>query len=223
MDELITVLREDIPKIFESKEYEKQRTKILEDFQQKQKKHFTDLEKEAKKKDFTLRKTVSGLILVPVKTTGETLSEEEYENLEPGVKKKIEAIGKELQERLDDVIRIVREEEKKIKDIMKDLERQATLSSIGHRIDELKNKYKDNAEVPDYFEEVKEDILEHLEDFKPQEEQSPALPFVKPPKSEPSFVRYSVNVFVNNRDLKGSRSEERRVGKECRSRWSPYH
>src|SRR3989454_12569106 len=24
-------------------------------------------------------------------------------------------------------------------------------------------------------------------------------------------------------DLKGPRSEERRVGKECRSRWSPYH
>src|SRR3989442_15895768 len=24
-------------------------------------------------------------------------------------------------------------------------------------------------------------------------------------------------------DLPGSRSEERRVGKECRSRWSPYH
>src|SRR5256885_12776689 len=23
--------------------------------------------------------------------------------------------------------------------------------------------------------------------------------------------------------LKGKRSEERRVGKECRSRWSPYH
>ena len=24
-------------------------------------------------------------------------------------------------------------------------------------------------------------------------------------------------------DIPGSRSEERRVGKECRSRWSPYH
>ena len=23
--------------------------------------------------------------------------------------------------------------------------------------------------------------------------------------------------------MKGMRSEERRVGKECRSRWSPYH
>lgn len=204
IDELITVLREEIPKIFESKEYEKQRTNILEDFQQKQKMHFSDLEKEAKAKDFTLRKTVSGLILVPVKKTGETLSEEEYEHLEPAVKKKVEAIGKELQEKLDDVIRIVREEEKKIKDVMKDLERQAALSSVGHRIDEVKNKYQNNDDISKYLEEVREDILEHLDDFKPQEEQSPSLPFLKPQKSEPSFIRYSVNVFVNNRDSKGA-------------------
>jgi len=203
MNELITILRQEIPKIFESKEYEKQRSKILEDFQQKQKKYFTDLEEEAKQKDFTLRKTVSGLVLLPVKTTGETLNEEEYEALEPKVKKKIETLGKELQDKLDDVIRIVREEEKKIKDMMTQLERQATLSSVGHRIDELKNKYKDNTEVLNYLEEVKEDILEHLEDFKPQEEQATALPFMRPSKTEPSFVRYNVNVLVNNSELKG--------------------
>ena len=29
--------------------------------------------------------------------------------------------------------------------------------------------------------------------------------------------------FRKNSKLKNSRSEERRVGKECRSRWSPYH
>src|SRR5258707_8391454 len=28
---------------------------------------------------------------------------------------------------------------------------------------------------------------------------------------------------VSMTDLSGRRSEERRVGKECRSRWSPYH
>ena len=28
---------------------------------------------------------------------------------------------------------------------------------------------------------------------------------------------------VTKYDEKGKRSEERRVGKECRSRWSPYH
>lgn len=204
MDELITVLRQEIPKIFESKEYEKQRTNILEDFQQKQKKYFSDIEKEAKNKDFTLRKTVSGLVLVPVKKTGETLSEEEYEELEPKVKSKVEKIGKELQEKLDDAIRIVREEEKKIKDVMKDLERQAALSSVGHCIDEIKINYQDTNGISDYLDKVQEDILEHLDDFKPQEEQAPALPFMKSAKSEPSFVRYQVNVFVNNKDAKGA-------------------
>ncbi|MBI5739963.1 MAG: AAA family ATPase [Nitrospirae bacterium] len=204
MDELITALRQEIPKIFESKEYEKQRSKLLEDFQQKQKKFFSDLEEEAKAKDFTLRKTVSGLVLLPVKTTGETLSEEEYEALEPKVKEKIEAIGRELQEKLDDVIRIVREEEKKIKDMMTQLEREATLSSVGHRIDELKSKYKYHENVINYLEEVKEDILAHLDDFKAQEEQAAPLPFMKPAKTEPSFVRFVVNVFVNNSELKGA-------------------
>ena len=28
---------------------------------------------------------------------------------------------------------------------------------------------------------------------------------------------------LNYNDVKTYRSEERRVGKECRSRWSPYH
>ena len=31
------------------------------------------------------------------------------------------------------------------------------------------------------------------------------------------------NIAFWNASVKNSRSEERRVGKECRSRWSPYH
>src|SRR3712207_9201926 len=42
----------------------------------------------------------------------------------------------------------------------------------------------------------------------------------------PAIVRKTVNEIGYN-DAKtgfdGNRSEERRVGKECRSRWSPYH
>ena len=30
-------------------------------------------------------------------------------------------------------------------------------------------------------------------------------------------------VYINYKEVPGFRSEERRVGKECRSRWSPYH
>ena len=31
------------------------------------------------------------------------------------------------------------------------------------------------------------------------------------------------NMFIFIADSQALRSEERRVGKECRSRWSPYH
>ena len=34
---------------------------------------------------------------------------------------------------------------------------------------------------------------------------------------------YQLNNWYRNRKFCGRRSEERRVGKECRSRWSPYH
>ena len=30
-------------------------------------------------------------------------------------------------------------------------------------------------------------------------------------------------IHIFNEDTNSARSEERRVGKECRSRWSPYH
>src|ERR1035438_7585366 len=36
-------------------------------------------------------------------------------------------------------------------------------------------------------------------------------------------VESSANGFAGHGQGSGSRSEERRVGKECRSRWSPYH
>ena len=204
MEELINILRQEIPRIFESKEYEKQKTDIFDEFQQKQKRLFSELEKESAEKDFALRKTATGLALGPIKKTGETLSEEEFEKLSETAKKKIEKTGKRLQEKLDDVIRIIRNKEKELKNRMTQLERQATISSVEHRIDEIKIKYKDDTDVMHYLENVKEDILDHLEDFKTQEEQPSALPFIKAQKSEPSFIRYTVNVFINNMDLKGA-------------------
>ena len=42
-------------------------------------------------------------------------------------------------------------------------------------------------------------------------------------KAPLSEVRSAVNEGSSFGDALARRSEERRVGKECRSRWSPYH
>lgn len=204
MDEVIKILKVEIPKVFESKEYEKQKNKIIEESQKKHREIFASLEEEAQEKGFSVRKTVSGLIIVPVKKTGEPLTEEEYELLDEKTRKKIDEIGKTLQEKLNDVVRIVRESEKLVKEAIAKLEKEAALSAVGHLIDELKNKYKEHEKITAYLEGAKEDILEHLDDFKVQEEQAPQLSFMRLPKTEPTFTRYTVNVLVNNKDCKGS-------------------
>ncbi len=204
MEELIKILRVEIPKVFESKEYEKQKNKIIEESQKQQKDIFLSLEEETQEKGFSVRKTVSGLIIIPVKKTGEPLTEEEYELLDERTRKKIDEIGKALQEKLNDVVRVARESEKMVKEAIVRLEKEAALAAVGHLIDELRNKYRENEKITAYLEDVKEDILEHLEDFKIQEEQAPPLPFMKLPRAEPTFTRYTANVLVNNKDSKGA-------------------
>src|SRR3712207_8201080 len=42
-------------------------------------------------------------------------------------------------------------------------------------------------------------------------------------KTEKMLLGYLQNKDLNTLEKEINRSEERRVGKECRSRWSPYH
>ncbi|MFH0933489.1 MAG: ATP-binding protein [Nitrospirota bacterium] len=203
MEELIKILKVEIPKVFESKEYDKQKNKIMEDAQKKQKGIFSSLEEEAKEKGFSVRKTVSGLVIIPVKKTGEPLTEEEYELLDEKTRKKIDEIGKTLQEKLNDAVHVVREAEKLVKEQITRLEKEAALSAVGHLIDELKVKYREYEKIISYLDDVKENILENLSDFTVPEEQAPALPFMRLPKTEPTFTRYTINVLVNNKDCKG--------------------
>ena len=44
-------------------------------------------------------------------------------------------------------------------------------------------------------------------------------------KADSSNIDYYVKDFLRKQErvVEAYRSEERRVGKECRSRWSPYH
>src|SRR5256885_8174887 len=57
--------------------------------------------------------------------------------------------------------------------------------------------------------------------------QTSSLISTGPPGAEPPtlFTRMSTrpNFFTHAWTMAETRSEERRVGKECRSRWSPYH
>ena len=205
MDDFIKALRVDVPKAFESKEYEKQRSRIVEEFQQKQGELFSKLDEEAREKGFTVRRGMTGVLLLPLKPDGEPLAPEEFGKLDEKTKKDLEKTGRMFQERLNEVFRAMRETEKFVQDMLAKLERAIAFDAVNPLVENLKTKYKGHEKLGSYLDEVKEDILTHLEDFKAQEEpQQPAVPFLPMPKRDASFIRFAVNVIVDNAGSTGA-------------------
>ncbi|OPY78802.1 MAG: Lon protease [Syntrophorhabdus sp. PtaU1.Bin058] len=204
MDELIKILRIEIPKAFESKEYETQKSKIIEEFQEKQAEYFARLDAEAKERRFTVKRQPTGILIVPIKENGEPLSKEEFDALDEKTRKKMEETGRFFQEKLNDVVRVLREAEKIVRDMMSKLDRMVALDLVGPLIDVMEKKYHDREKVEQYLKNVEEEILSHLDEFRVTEEQPSPIPFLKMPKAETSFSKYSVNVIVNNGERKGA-------------------
>lgn len=204
IDEMLKVLKIEIPKAFESKEYETQKNKIIDEFQQKQTEYLTRLDTEAKERGFTVRRTPTGVLIVPVKENGEMMAKEEFEALDTKAKRKIEETGRLFQEKLNDVVRILREAEKIVREMVNRLDRMVAMDLIGPMIDVIQKKYADEEKVVKYLDDVKEDILTHLDDFKATEEVPPPIPFLKMPKPENTLARYAVNAIVDNGESKGA-------------------
>ncbi|MCM2358236.1 MAG: AAA family ATPase [Geobacteraceae bacterium] len=203
MNELLDGMRADIPKALDSKEYETNKAAIVEEYQEKNGELFARLEQEATEKGFALQRTVSGLVMVPQKE-GRNYTQEEYEALSPEEREKLDEAGRYLTDKLNDVLRQVRENEKGTKEALARLDRDLVLSVVGHHIDPLKEKYAGFDKVLQYLEAVQEDIILNLEDFKEQTPQQSPIPGLKLPRVEPSFERYQVNVLVDNKDTVGA-------------------
>ena len=202
MKELIEAFRKDIPKALESSEYENRRAELLDSYQAASNDLFQGLEKASGKLGFSLQRTVSGLVIVPQKA-GRNYTQEEYDALNEKKRQKLEKQGKELTEQLNEVLRQVREQEKITKDALAQADRDVGMSCLGHRLDPLREKYAELEKVLGYLDSVQEDILNTLEDFKPQSIQ-PQIPGIKMRRQEPSFDRYQVTVLVDNKETDGA-------------------
>ncbi|MBI5642115.1 MAG: AAA family ATPase [Deltaproteobacteria bacterium] len=203
MDELIEALRRDIPKVFESKDYEKHRDELLEGQQERTRALFFRLEQRAIEKGFLLKKSVSGLSVVPAKG-GKALSQEEFDALPHEKKSSIEQELAILQDKLSDAIRDARNIEKETKERINSLDREVVQYVVNPHINDLLDKYKEFKGVIEFLYKIKENILDNIEDFRPKEEVPLALGGLKIQRPEPSFERYRVNLIINNKDAEGA-------------------
>lgn len=204
MNELIEASKTEIPRAFESEEYEKRKNQIIAKFQSERDQLIADLSQKAENVGFSIEITAAGILTFPV-VDGKPLKHEAYEQLPKEQKRILREKTEELQSDINHLLTEIRTLEKKAKDDMAALDKEITLFAVGHLLEILMEKYKQLPKVTSYLASVQSDIVENLEIFKTAGKRAEvAIPGLEIGAREPSFERYTVNVFVSNADGAGA-------------------
>ncbi|KJJ83541.1 peptidase S16 lon domain-containing protein [Candidatus Omnitrophus magneticus] len=204
IEEMISELKIEIPKSFESEDYEKRKHVLIKEYKQKRENVLDEIEKKAFEEGFVLKQSATGVILVPRVNT-KPMEPSEYEKLPDNEKEKIERKKSELHILIEQVLTEVRVMEKDVKKNIKELEKEVTLFAVRHIIDDLRAKYKEYEDIIQHLNRVQKNIISNLDSFK-EEEEMPAQNFlgVKNITKENVFKRYEINLLVDNSEIKGA-------------------
>ncbi len=215
---LIGRLETDVPRAFESEEYQQARVRIARELDEKQQAAYHELEAAAAQHNFAIVRTPGGLLIAPL-IDGKPAPIEALADLPPEQRQQMERAGMELQATLADSVRKVRGYEKQSQEAVTELDRQVAANVTGHLVHALIERYQaDCPEAVEYLEEVRHDIIDHIGDFNPDQRQ-PAQPpdasaapsaslragLSTSPIREPQLhTRYQVNVLVDHAHTRGA-------------------
>ena len=205
MDELVRQLKAEIPKAFDSKEYEESVSALMRENQELQQVLFNQLSERARGQGFALEVTKVGVSLVPM-LEGKPITAEQYEALGAEAKKEIDVRRSGLDEDVQGFLRQIRDSNKESRDRVAELHRSLGLYVVGIRIDGIKEQHAGFPKVIAYLDEVGEYVLSHLEDFtedSAKQESAGSAQIRFDPMADP-FLKYDVNIVVDNTDVKGA-------------------
>ena len=208
MEKLVEDLQAAITHAFEGDEYEKQRRTIAQQVGEKQEVKLTELSKKAEAGHFSMVRTPAGLAFAPVTKEGEPMSREQYEALPPDEQKRIDDGLEGLNEELQDIMRLVRQDERGGRDAMRELDQRVASFAAKHLIDDMCEHWCSVPEMVDYLKELLNDVTENADDFKKSDDDNPVMfmgiPMNARQRAEGALSKYKINVVVDNSGLTGA-------------------
>lgn len=175
------------------------------------------LEEKARKKGLALIRTPAGFSFAPVKE-GDLMSEEELQGLPEEERTRLEEETEKLQEELQKLIRKMPANKRKVRERLKELDREIATYAIKDLFTRVREEFADLENVQDFLDEVEGDIVENVQAIlagqgqqsgqgEPaqlmgggQQQRQPAPGSA----SNPILDRYRVNVLVDNGDTDGA-------------------
>ncbi len=200
MEQLIDELSIAIPAAFDGDEYRSKREEIEEQYRKMEIGEINLIRDDALKNHIILAETSTGYAFTPVDEKNNVINSEQFNKLEQSTQKKYQQDIVKLQQRLQKLLRKFPSWRKETKRKLQALNRDVAALAVNHSIDELKTKYSEHKLILAYLNQVDADILDHVSDFIPQQEQ--ISPFMESMKEQNPFKRYQVNLIVSNAEAK---------------------
>jgi lon-related putative ATP-dependent protease len=198
METLIEELGSTIPGVFESDEYRTRSESIEQELNERQEQAFDSLSKKAEAKNIVLMRTPTGFTLAPMRE-GKPMAPKEYHKLPEEERNKIEKDTGELQDELRDTLHKIPQWQEETRQKFTDLNREMATGVVTHRIDVLREKYRQQEKVVQYLSDVEEDIIGNFRKFLPEEQRRTSLFGIELPGQGDDthwFNRYRVNVLL---------------------------
>src|SRR4030042_3166636 len=213
MEDLIESLKKNIPLVFESEEYQKQRRELVEKHRDREKGMVKEFESRAKKEGFTIVQVQVGPFtrpdVVPV-VAGNAMPLDQLENLvDQGQfpKENFENLRvkySQLNAEMEQVLKETRKVEKIIQEELAALDKSAISHLVEGSIGDIREKNK-KPKIHASLDEVKNSILENPSRFQPKPEAPPLpIPGLVLPTPVDTFSEFQVNVLVDNSETKGA-------------------
>jgi len=207
-DEVINVLSIEIPKAFISDNFENEKDKIFKTYQDKRDDVIKEMTEEAKKHEFGVKMTNSGMYFLPI-IDGQTISEDDFDSLTDEQKDQISEKSELVQEKASEIMRVIKDYEKDTKKEIDDIEYNTGLLIVGRFFSSLQEQYTFNDDVIKYLKDVKEDIIENVDCFiEDENEEDEAMqlmaPWIGKKNNEDILSKYKVNLIVDNSETVGA-------------------
>ena len=204
MDGFIKEIKKDIKKTFNADDFEKEKSMIKQEFEQKRSELLEKLNEDAQKYNFQVKASQNGIYMMPM-IDGRVIEEEEFEKLADEVKQEYESKSTLVQEQIMNVIGQIKEIERQSDKRISEWQSNIALLTINVHINYLKSKYKRNKKINKFLNDVKQDVLKNVSYFLEEDKINAQTPPVAPNMRKPDpSLNYRVNLFVDNSNNDGA-------------------
>jgi lon-related putative ATP-dependent protease len=200
MDALLDVLKRELPRAFESEEYEERRREIIGEAASRRSQLEEELKRFAAEREVALETTVTGVVSVPLHD-GKPIPREEFAQLPEEERERIARASADVEQQVGRYVRKVHELEQEAAQRVQTLEHDIALFASERPFRELEDSYREQEEVLAHLRAARAELLAHLADFR--EGGQPLLPLGIPVRPSDQ-ARFRVNVFVDHSGTDGA-------------------